>query len=128
MLFEMAQRSAAIPHPRANQTVVGILLQRMRYPAGRSSNRENRRRNRARETEHAHANGEIEVEVGPRMSTHLVHALRTRRARDPTPQFRIRWRLNLAPTRAAARPSQHFSLPLPALHLPAGARERAEVG
>src|ERR1700730_17153377 len=32
-LFEMAQRSATIAHPRANQTVVGVLFQSMRNPA-----------------------------------------------------------------------------------------------
>src|ERR1700687_1450338 len=67
MLFEMAQRSAAIAQPRSNQTIVGVLFERVGDPTRSASNRENRGWNRARETEHSHADGEIEVEVGTQM-------------------------------------------------------------
>src|SRR5271156_6547418 len=63
-LLPMAEWSAAITHARANQAVVGVLLERVRDPSGGATDREDCRRHRTGKAEHANAYGEVEVEVG----------------------------------------------------------------
>src|ERR1700678_2430951 len=63
-LFPVAQRSAAVAHARADETIVGVLLERVRNPSRRAANREDCRGHRARKAERADAYGEVEVEVG----------------------------------------------------------------
>src|SRR6202044_1878724 len=63
-LFPVAQRGAAIAHARADETVVGVLLERVRDPSRGAADGENRGRHRALKSEHADAYGEVEVEIG----------------------------------------------------------------
>src|SRR5258708_40270212 len=64
ILLPVTERSAAITHARPNQTVVSVLLERVRDPSGGAADGENCGRHRARKSEHADAYREIEVEIG----------------------------------------------------------------
>src|SRR5208283_3707137 len=63
-LFPVAQRGAAIAHARADETVVGILFERVRNPSRGAADGENRGWHRALKAEHADTYGEVEVEIG----------------------------------------------------------------
>jgi hypothetical protein len=62
-LFPVAQRGAAITHARANEAIVGVLLERMRDPSRGAADRENCGRHRARKSDHASAYGQVEVQI-----------------------------------------------------------------
>src|SRR5216684_9244794 len=59
----VAERRAAIARARADETVIGVLLEAVRDPSGSAAKREDRGGQSTREAEHPRTHGQIEIEV-----------------------------------------------------------------